>query len=360
MAVPVASGGAVYGAVRVTTPASTLDDTVRRTRWGLVGLGGGVLLTMALAGFAVAGSVTRPVRELERATAAIARGELSRRVKARSGPPELRALGREFNVMATRTEQLVEAQRRFVADASHQLRTPLTALTLRLETLAAEASADAQAPSENGDRPEATRASSAEAALAEAVRLSKVIDQLLALARAEGAKAARTTVDAAVVARERVETWRPLYEEQGVQLGLDVATSAPAVVLPGALDQVIDNLLSNALDAITAPGWVDVIVRRTGDLVDVHVVDNGPGMNAEDRERAFDRFWSKSNGSGGGSGLGLSIVLQLVEVCGGTVSFRDVRPHGLDAVVQLVASPERALERAPLAPERINGPGGPR
>ncbi|MFV1971510.1 MAG: HAMP domain-containing protein, partial [Acidimicrobiia bacterium] len=141
VAVPVASGAHVYGAVRLTVLNGEVEKRVRRM-W--LSLGAVVLVAVgatAVVAFAVARSITRPVADLRNAATRIAEGDLSARSSIGDAPPELSELAHAFNDMAARLEELVESQRAFVADASHQLRTPLTALRLRLENLEATAAA---------------------------------------------------------------------------------------------------------------------------------------------------------------------------------------------------------------------------
>ena len=124
VAVPVASQGRVYGAVRITYPTSTVDARVRRVWVALAGVAAVVLSVVALVGFALARSTTRPMRALEQATTAVARGQLEARAPTDRGPPEVRRLAGAFNDMAARLGRLLDTQQAFVADASHQLRTP--------------------------------------------------------------------------------------------------------------------------------------------------------------------------------------------------------------------------------------------
>ena len=321
VAVPVASGGRVHGAVRVTYPTSKLDARVRSTWLRLGGLALVVLALVAVVGMAFARGVTRPVRRLEHASHRLADGDLDARVPTDDGPPELRALAETFNSTAERLAQLVESQRRFVADASHQLRTPLTALRLRLETLEPTLPPDT--------RPKVA------AALVETERLTRLVSSLLVLARTDASRPEPVTVDVASVVRERVESWRPVAAEQGVRLTAQAPPALLVVAVPGAIEQVLDNLLSNALDV--APEATEVAVSITVDdgRAALHVRDEGPGMLPEARQRAFERFWRPPGASGEGFGLGLAIVDQLARASGGDVRL-DAGPDGvgLDVVVR--------------------------
>jgi signal transduction histidine kinase len=180
--------------VRVSYPTSTLDARVSSMWLRLGALSAVVIGTVAAVGLLLARSVTRPVQRLQSAAGQLAGGDLGARVDLDAGAPELRDLADTFNRTADRLAQLVESQRRFVADASHQLRTPLTALRLRLETLTPAVSPEA--------RPKLA------AALAETERLARLVQSLLVLARSDAAPA-RVTVELGAVAAERAESWAP-------------------------------------------------------------------------------------------------------------------------------------------------------
>jgi signal transduction histidine kinase len=321
VAVPVASQGQVYGAVRITYPTATVDARVRRVWLALAVVAVVVLGVVALVGLALARSTTRPMRALEQATTAVARGDLEARAPTDQGPPEVRRLAASFNDMAARLGRLLEAQRAFVADASHQLRTPLTALRLRLENL--EATMPAAAAGDLG------------AAAAETGRLARLVDGLLALARAEAAPGRREVVDLAAVVADRQAAWAPLAAEQDVELAVQPGPAAAVWAVPGAVEQVLDNLLENALRFAPVGSSVELAVRQAEGWVELHVTDQGSGMPADQRERAFDRFWRGPASDRDGSGLGLAIVRQLLEASGGTAGLQPNPDGGLDAVARL-------------------------
>ena len=145
-------------------------------------------------------------------------------------------------------------------------------------------------------------------------------------------------VDVAAVIAERIEMWSPLAEERGLELVS--ANHNPEVTveaIPGALEQILDNYIDNALDYAPAGTAISLDVTRGGDDVTLSVADRGAGMSAESRERAFDRFWrgAESQNRPGGSGLGLSIVAQLAAASGGRVELRENPGGGLLATVTL-------------------------
>lgn len=237
----------------------------------------------------------------------------------------MRAVATAFNSMARRLDEVLASQRAFVADASHQLRTPLTALRLRLENLEPDVTGDA--------------AAELAAAIDETERLGRLVEGLLVLARTDERAADPVPVDAVAVLRTRTDTWRPVVEDRGVRLRLETHPVPTVRAVPGTLEQVIDNLVANAVDV--APPGSDIVLRvvHVGDAVEVHVTDAGPGMSHDQRRQAFDRFW-RARGSGhGGFGLGLAIVQRLVTAGGATVELRDVLGGGLDAVVVLPVTP---------------------
>ena len=306
------SGASVTGAVRITYPTSTVEARVWRYWLMLLAIGGTVLAAAAIVGFRFARWVSSPLAQLESAAAVAGGGDLGARANEQAGPPEVRSLATTFNHMVAELEQLVSSQEDFVADASHQLRTPLTALRLRLEIIGSELT-------------EAGRAD-LERALEEVERLSRLVDGLLALARADVSPPDR--VDLAKLVDDRIEAWSALAAEQGVTLEASVKGTA----LAGAdrLGQAFENLLSNAL-AVSPRGSTVSINGSRGEL---HVIDQGPGMSKQQRERAFDRFW-RGGESGTGSGLGLAIVKRLIEIDGGAVELRAAPEGGLDAVIRL-------------------------
>jgi signal transduction histidine kinase len=315
VAVPVAAGGVVEGAVRITYPTSAVDDRITRYWLILLAIAAVVLALAAVAGTRLATFLIRPLRKLERAAGAVGDGDLATRAPEDEGPPEVRSLAAVFNETAARLEQLLRSQSEFVADASHQLRTPLTALRLRLENLERDLT-------EPGRR-------DLEGALEELERLARLVDGLLILARADAHAAPAGLVDLTELVSERVAAWAARADDLDVRLVAEASGGGRVRASEEGLCQVLDNLIENALEASPARSTVTVIATQS----ELRVRDEGPGLSPEQREHAFDRFWRAR--AGAGSGLGLAIVRRLVDADRGDIELRPTAGGGLEAVVQL-------------------------
>lgn len=326
-AVPIVHDNAPIGALRVTYPTSFVDTRIRRTWLVLAAVGAVVLGVVFLVSLRLARLVTKPLDELERAAAELGQGDLEARAPVPDSPPEIRLLAESFNQTAARLQELVMSQQAFVADASHQLRTPLAALRLRLENL-------------EGDLVDASGTTHEDvgSALAEVARLSRLVDGLLELARAERDVAAPVPIDLVVVVDGRVDAWSALAAERDVALVADVGDGLVVSSAPGRLEQVLDNLLANALEVAPSGSAVSVTGHRVDDGIELAVFDAGLGMSAEQRARAFDRFWRPSGADrDGGSGLGLAIVKRLVTADRGSVELDEPPEGGL--AVRVVLQP---------------------
>jgi signal transduction histidine kinase len=324
-AAPVVTGARVNGAAVTILPSDAADARVRTTLLLLGVLSAGLLTVAVLAGRSLARTIVRPIAALDLVAGRLAAGDLDARAPTDAGPPELRRLAVTLNRSADRLQSALAQQRRFVADASHQLRTPLTGLRLRLEAAEMAGGGDARLA----------------AAVAEVDRLSDLVGDLLLLARTEAEVAgsqvtAPTVVDVTAVVEDRVATWALLGQERGVHVRGETGPGpVRASVRAGALEQVLDNLLANALRVAPADSEVRVAATTGDDAVRVTVADRGPGLSADQRARAFDRFWRAPGAEAGGSGLGLAIVRELVRASGGEVVLHPREGGGLAAEVRL-------------------------
>jgi len=319
IAVPVTTAGEVVGAVVTLSPTDALRTTVK-DRWAELA-GGGVLAGLAFVLVAVALTrwILRPVAQLDSAAHQISAGALDARVAPGLGPPELRRLARSFNTMADDVTDALERQRAFVAQASHQLRNPLTALRLRVEEL-------------GGFITDPTGTDEHRLAVEETDRLRRILDGLLALAQAERGQHRTEAVDAGKTVDDRVAGWQPLAGQCGITLRREGTDSAMVYAVPTAVGQALDALIDNALKFAGTGATVTVRVVPDADTVALHVVDDGPGLGDTERMRATERFWrAPGTQNVDGSGLGLPIAAVLVEVSGGRLDLLAAAPRGLDA-----------------------------
>jgi signal transduction histidine kinase len=287
-------------------------------------------LVAAVVAVAVARSIAHPLQRMAAVSHGIAQGDYSQ-VAPETGPDEVRALALSLNSMARQVQATAQSQREFLANVSHELKTPLTSIQGF-----AQAIVDGAA-----DSPAATQRS-ANIIYSEAERMRRLVDSLLDLARldAELRTLRRAPVDLRALLAGVVEQFGPRAKEQGVDLHPELPPTLPALVGDGdRLAQVFANLLDNALKHTPAGGAVTVRASPAEDAVEVQVADTGHGIPAADLERIFDRFYQvdKSRARSGGVGLGLAITKEIVAAHGGTLSVRSQAGAGATFTVRLPA-----------------------
>jgi two-component system, OmpR family, sensor kinase len=320
---PVLSHGATEGAVRVTQSVAAVHSATRTAILDLAALAGVVLLLGLAAGAVVAQQIARPIRRLDRAARQVATGDLDATV-AVEGSSEQRSLARAFNEMTERVKRLLRGQQDFVADASHQLRTPLTGLRLRLESLAEEAG--------DGD-PDAVEL---ESALAEIDRLSLIVEELLVLSRAGEHELPGEQIDLNEAVRRAAERWRPAAEERSIAIEVGESDRpAGAWCAPHDLHRSLDALLENAM--LYSPGGSTVRIEVGQGHIEV--LDRGSGLEPGEEDAVFERFRRGSAGrrGPGGTGLGLPIARELTRQWGGEVTLRNRAGGGTIASIALPA-----------------------
>lgn len=335
VAVPVASGGTVHGALRLTLDTTEVDARVRRFWVGLATVAVVVLAAIALVGWIVARSVTQPLRRLNDAARRYGRGDLTGEEIPVTGPPELRELSDTMSTMAGQLAAMIDQQRAFVADASHQLRTPLTGLRLRLENLQATLHQPADG-SVSGPGTDAE--AQVDLAIDEIARLSTLVGDLLQLARTDR-REPPIPHDLTTIVTQRVDTWSAAADVAGIRLDLRTAGQHLTVLaVPGAIEQIVDNVFDNAIDIAPSGTTVTVELRHGATHHVLVITDEGPGLSDEDKERALRRFW-RGDTHRPGSGLGLAIAGGLARASGGSLTLQDGPAGGLAVVVSLPAVP---------------------
>jgi len=261
-------------------------------------------------------------------------------------PQELQPLLDAIDDLMRRVSVALEAQRRFVADAAHELRSPLTALKLQVQL--AERAPD-----------EVARASAIEALRRGVDRGSHLVEQLLSLARVDRPSEVPEACDLAALARDTVSDYALRSEVRRVDIGADAGGAVFVAAPADALRSLMSNLIDNALRYTPDGGTITVSVASEGSAVRLAVVDSGPGIPANERERVFERFY---RGAGAvaveGSGLGLAIVKAVAERYGASVSLADANPGqvmpGLRVCVEFPAGPgPRGAGPAELSPSSL-------
>ena len=330
--VPLIVGGRRVGTavVRFLVGTPVAERRVRRALGRTVLIGGLVATLVAIAvGLAVAGVITRPLRRLTVAARSLSRGDLSARGGSADAPAELGELGRAFDEMAETIEREDTLRRAFAADVAHELRTPLAIAQGELEAMID--GLEAPSPARLGSLHE------------ELLRLGRIVEDVETLAAAEGARfrLERRQLDLAELARGALEQLQPRAESAHITLTRRLAP-APVLGDPARLEQVVRNLLANAIKFTPAGGSVEVAVGVRGTIAELVVADSGPGIPERERPHVFERFWRGAAASGTpGSGIGLAVAAEIVRAHDGSLVLESAPAGGARFVVTL----ERA-ERA--------------
>ncbi len=241
-------------------------------------------------------------------------------------PGELHPFIVSINRLLERVQTLIDQQRRFIADAAHELRTPITAMSLQAENLS-----QVELPPEGRSR--------LAALISGARRTAHLLDQLLALARYDMGRAPEapvTSLDACTM--QVVADLLPRATERGIDLGFEIVEPVLVRGEPAMLASVVHNLIDNALRHTPAGGRIDIGVYRDGEHVVLQIEDTGPGISPADHKRVFEPFVRGNQAAEGGTGLGLSIVKRIVERLKGSVVLENVPKSGLRAIVSLPVS----------------------
>ena len=296
------------------------DDTEllnRLTSAGYMAAGVAIVFALLLA-LILSSRLLKPVRVLTEAASDLADGDLSKRVAIR-GSDELSVLGQTFNQMASSIENAEESRQAMTADIAHELRTPLAVQRAQIEAL------------QDGVYP-ATEENIA-AILEQNIFLTRLVSDLrtLALADAGQLQLDKTMTDMIKLTVKVTDQFRPQASERGIELQFSQQSDCKRICVdPGRVEQIIGNLLSNALRYTPDDSWVKINLNCSIEKVELTVRDNGPGISEEAQERIFERFYRADHSrsrSEGGTGLGLAIARQLAEAQGGKLTARN-QPEG--------------------------------
>lgn len=326
-AAPIIDEGELVGVVRISRDVATVQANVGRATAAIVAVALGGLIAGLVLVLAIARSLARPLSRLATTARRLGDGDLSARAGSLEGGDEVHELAGSFDEMASRVERTVRAQREFVANASHQLRTPLTGIKLRLEAGIAE----------SDDEEVRTQLRAADK---EVDRLSQIIERLLTMA----SQIEQGTVPHADLG-DAVERAVHRWQERAVRGSAELSNQVDGVDLvviadPADVDQVLDVLIDNALTHAAGP--IRVIASAGPGRAVVSVTDRGPGIPEDEVARVTERFFRGRGAATGGSGLGLAIARELAERWRGGLDLRadDV---GTRVDVWFPASPDGGL-----------------
>jgi two-component system OmpR family sensor kinase len=326
--------------ITVAIDLSDVQSTMRALIWSQVGIGLAVLLVLGVAGYAVVHRSLRPLVEVEQTAAAIAAGQLDRRVPERDPRTEVGRLSLALNGMLAQIQRAVasseqsakkartseDRMRRFITDASHELRTPLTTIRGFAELYRQGAARDVEMLMSRIE--------------SESRRMGLLVEDLLLLARLDAQRPLeRHRVDLLALATDAVHDAQSIAPKRRIAMEVFDGPGTPEVLGDEArLRQVLSNLVSNALQHTPENADITVRVGTHDDNAVLEVIDEGPGMTQDDAQRVFERFYRADSSrarASGGTGLGLSIVDSLVYAHGGTVSVTTAPGRGCRFAVNL-------------------------
>ena len=304
VAAPIVKDERVVAAVRLSLPEDQVVAAVRRTQGWLLAFVVAVIVAAAVIAWLLARSIAAPLEDVAD-VARVLPEDLALRAQDDRGPREVREVASALNSTASRLGDMIDRAERVAADASHHLRTPLTGVRLRLEAIE-ETSEDPAIVAE------------AAAATAEVDRLTRRIDQVLALAKSDAAALAPEDIDVTAVVADRVAASELLAADRGLAIGADIEADVRVRAVMGSVARAADEIIGNALSY--ARSRIDVSVHREQAFGVLRVEDDGPGIPSAERSRVLERFIRGSSAAPGGSGLGLALVAESAAATGGAVA----------------------------------------
>jgi signal transduction histidine kinase len=272
--------------------------------------------------------ITRPIAGLNRGIQRMSKGDFSSRVRVR-GSGEMKQLAMAFNSMSEKLETLDQSRNQFVSNASHELKTPLATMKIMIESLIYQPDMD------RGLRTEFLTDINNEID-----RLSAIVSDLLTLVQmdSQNVKLTRENLSIAALIKENAHRLQPIAQQKGQQILLSLSDPCDIYADKSKLNQVIYNLMENAVKYTQNGGVIKVNLQRQGRDARFTVTDNGPGIPKENLPHIFDRFYRVDKARSrekGGTGLGLSIVHQLVLLHGGAINVESEEGRGATFIVEL-------------------------
>lgn len=314
--VPFVQHDAVLGAVFIQTKGQSIEGGTEGLIWQVVVVAAAALALAALSAFVYVRSIMRPLKQVTTAAGRMADGDFDARVEISGGTPEVEELSRAFNTMADKLGETESSRREFVANVSHELRSPITSISGFVQGM------------EDGTIPAEEHAHYLAVVSDETRRLSKLIGDLLALSRLERDDAALTfsEFDICEMLRRAIIRRMNDLEERRMEVACEFEADSMMVRADSdRIEQVVVNLLDNAIKFTPDGGRIVLKSRMERGLCLITVADNGTGILPEDRPRVFDRFFTadRAHTAGKGTGLGLSICQRILQMHGQQIRLED-------------------------------------
>lgn len=324
LGVPITQNGRTVGILILTRQQfqgsqRELEFIERTNRILIYGAVIGAVIALLL-GIFLSRTITRPIRELTRATHAVSEGDLSQRVTVRTND-ELGELGKAFNKMSAELSRSVNARKQMTADIAHELRTPLSLILGHAEAV------------HDGVLPPSTE--NFEIIREEAARLENLVNDLRTLSLADAGELSINpqTIEPGGLLQEVASLFQYQTQKKDIALELEIASPLPPLEIdPGRMTQVLTNILDNATRHTPEGGRIILSAKQAGDMVEIAIQDSGPGLPKEEAERIFERFYradASRRRDDGGSGLGLAIAKSIVQAHNGQLSAESEPGKGL-------------------------------
>ena len=318
----------VIGVLLLVSPVQEIMQNLYQLQDQMVLIFAAIAVTSLICAWVFSRVITRPIAGLNRGIQKMSKGDFSARVKVR-GSGEMKQLARAFNSMSEKLETLDQSRNQFVSNASHELKTPLATMKIMIESLIYQPDMDKNLRTEF-----MTDINN------EIDRLSAIVSDLLTLVQmdSQNVKLTRENLSIAQLIKENAHRLTPIANQKGQKIVLQLQDSCDIYADKSKLNQVIYNLMENAVKYTQASGVIRVSLQRQGRNAIFKVSDNGPGIPKENLPHIFDRFYRVDKARSrekGGTGLGLSIVHQLVLLHGGSISVESEEGRGATFIVEL-------------------------
>ncbi len=318
----------VIGVLLLVSPVQEIMQNLYQLQDQMVLIFAAIALTSLICAWVFSRVITRPIAGLNRGIQKMSKGDFSARVKVR-GSGEMKQLARAFNSMSEKLETLDQSRNQFVSNASHELKTPLATMKIMIESLIYQPDMDKNLRTEF-----MTDINN------EIDRLSAIVSDLLTLVQmdSQNVKLTRENLSIAQLIKDNAHRLTPIANQKGQKIVLQLQDSCDIYADKSKLNQVIYNLMENAVKYTQASGVIRVSLQRQGRNAIFKVSDNGPGIPKENLPHIFDRFYRVDKARSrekGGTGLGLSIVHQLVLLHGGAINVESEEGRGATFIVEL-------------------------